>query len=94
MPTWMIEFAGWFPAILFPLASSLQLTKLLKSRNSEGVNIFTWILMSWANICMYTYTEKFLEWQALGLLLNAAIQVAIVGVILKYRKIERSPLSV
>ncbi len=88
MPAWLIDLAGWFPAIFFPLASTLQLTKLLQSKSSEGVSVLTWVLMAWANLCMYTYTEKFFEIQALGLVLNAGIQALVVVMVLKYRNQE------
>ena len=50
---------GIIPAILNPLSVSLQLYKLYKSKNCNGVSKFTWLLQLVGNICLYFLIGKY-----------------------------------
>lgn len=86
MSSEFIELIGWVPGIVFPGAALVQLLEILRSESVEGVSATAWGLCSFANLCMYTYTEKFFEPQALLLLVGAAIQFSIVAVLLNKRR--------
>ncbi len=82
----LIEIIGWVPGIIFPGAALIQLLHILRSESVEGVSTTTWGLCALANLCMYTYTEKFYEPQALLLLIAAALQFGIVAVLVRRRR--------
>jgi hypothetical protein len=78
-PAW-IRRAGWVPAVIFPGATALQLAAILRSGSAAGVDALTWFLFGIANLCLYFYSEKYKQPQAiLGFLVTAALDFAIVG---------------
>lgn len=78
--SFLVNLAGWIPAIVFPSATGWQLFKILKSRNAAGVSVLTWLLFGVANIGLYVYTEKFLTFQSIfGFLGTAGLDFVIVG---------------
>lgn len=74
--------AGMLPAIIFPMATLVQLVGMVRRRSTEGVSAMTWALFGLANIGLYIYAERYTEWQTiLGLLLTAILDFAIVGLV-------------
>jgi hypothetical protein len=75
--------AGILPAIIFPAATLLQIVRMVRERSTVGVSVVTWSLFGIANIALYVYAERYLEWQAIiGLLLTAVLDFVIVGLAL------------
>jgi len=71
---------GWVPAVIFPLAAMLQLLKIYTSRRADGVSASAWLAFGIANLCLYIYTEKYEELQALlGMVGQALIDFLIAG---------------
>ena len=82
----IINLAGWIPAIILPIATISQLTKIVQEKTSAGVSLITWFLFGIANIGLYLFTEKYLALQSLiGLLGTAILDFAILGVALLYK---------
>lgn len=80
MPQAWIEWCGWLPAIIIPLATILQLSSILRQRSTAGVSALTWFLFGVANVGLYIYTEKFQDIQAIaGLLGSAVLDFVIMG---------------
>ena len=83
-----IDAVGYIPAVVFPAATILQLLHIIRSKSSEGVSVLAWIAFALGNVSLYIYTEKYYELQSIiGLLGTCALQVLIVILILKYRKV-------
>ncbi|MBW2996360.1 hypothetical protein KY332_03605 [Candidatus Woesearchaeota archaeon] len=81
------QIVGWIPAIILPTATAIQLGKIWKLKNAEGVSITTWLLLAFANTGLYIFTEKYFVVQAvLACLVTAILDVIIVLSILYYRK--------
>jgi hypothetical protein len=59
MQHWLIDLSGWFPAVIFPTATAVQLLAILRTGSTRGVSITTWTLFGVANIAAYIYTEKY-----------------------------------
>ncbi|WP_163833747.1 hypothetical protein [Spartinivicinus ruber] len=79
MPSFILEVAGWLPAIVFPIATFLQLWVVLKNRSGEGVSKTTWLLFGIANVGLYIYAEKYDSIQSIvGMLLTAGLDFLIV----------------
>ena len=79
MPSFVLELAGWLPAVVFPIATFLQLWVILKNRSGDGVSKSTWLLFGIANIGLYIYAEKYDSIQSIiGMLLTAALDFVIV----------------
>ncbi len=90
------QLAGILPAVVFPLATLVQLGRILRDRSAVGVSVTTWLLFGFANLGMYVYAERYTEWQAiLGMLFTAAVDFAIVAlVVCGYgRTRESSPVA-
>ena len=82
----VIQFVGWVPAFIFPLAASLQLFKIFHEKSSDGVSAPAWAAFGLANMCLYVYTEKYGSWQTIiGMLGQAAIDFSIAGAALYQR---------
>lgn len=87
MPEWLFEIFGWVPAVVFPLASGLQLLTILHRRCAQGVSIPAWSLFAIANICLFVYTEKYGEMESIiGALGTAVFNLCIVAAAIRYRK--------
>ncbi len=83
----LIELAGYVPALIFPIATLMQLVHLLRTKKSDGVPALTWAAFAIGNICLYIYAEKYWELQSIiGQLGTAALQVYVVYLILHYRR--------
>ncbi len=83
----LIELIGYIPAIIFPVATLMQLWHLLKTKTSDGVPPLTWLAFAVGNISLYIYAEKYTELQSiLGQLATAGLQVYVVILIYRYRK--------
>ncbi|MBN8447389.1 MAG: hypothetical protein J0M22_18135 [Gammaproteobacteria bacterium] len=83
----LIELIGYIPAIIFPVATLMQLWHLLKTKTSDGVPPLTWLAFAVGNISLYIYAEKYTELQSiLGQLATAALQVYVVVLIYRYRQ--------
>jgi uncharacterized protein with PQ loop repeat len=81
----LTNVAGWMPAIILPLATITQLTKIIRERSAKGVSLVTWVMFGVANVGLYVFTEKYLALQSLiGLLGTAILDFTIVGFVLFY----------
>jgi uncharacterized protein with PQ loop repeat len=81
----LTNVAGWMPAIILPLATITQLTKIVRERSAKGVSLVTWVMFGVANVGLYVFTEKYLALQSLiGLLGTAILDFMIVGFVLFY----------
>lgn len=75
--------AGILPAVVFPVATLIQLLRMVRQRSAVGVSVSTWLLFGLANIGIYIYAERYFEWQAIvGMLLTAVLDFVIVGLAL------------
>lgn len=82
-----IKIAGIIPAFIFPIASIIQCLHLLRVKNSKGNSLPSWFAFVIGNVCLYIYTEKYLELQAiLATLGTALIQLYVIFLIYKYRE--------
>ncbi len=83
----LFEILGWVPAVIFPMASGLQLLAILHRRSAEGVSVPAWALFAIANMCLFVYTEKYGEMESImGALGTAALNLCIVAAAWRYRK--------
>ncbi len=83
------NIAGWIPAIILPIATISQLTKIVQEKTAKGVSLITWFLFGVANIGLYLFTEKYLALQSLvGLLGTAVLDFVILGVAFFYKRKE------
>ena len=81
--------AGFLPAILFPVATILQLDKLIKNKKAGGVSLYTWILMFIGNVGLYALSGRYKNWKSiLGYLGSAALNLAIVFYLVHLKKKE------
>jgi uncharacterized protein with PQ loop repeat len=72
------QIAGILPAIVFPAATAAQLIQIARTRSTAGISAWTWVLFGFANIAMYVYADRFMEWQAIvGMLVTAILDFAI-----------------
>ena len=79
-----VNIAGWLPAIIFPVATLIQLIAILRSSSVTGVSPLSWILFGIANIAVYIYTEKYFAVQTIiGFLGTALLDFVIAGMALK-----------
>jgi len=84
-----INYIGWLPAVILPLATIFQLVKIIKSKSVEGVSAVSWLLFFIANMGLYIYTQKYFEAQAiLSMLLTAFLNLVIVF-LLVHKKFKR-----
>ena len=86
MPDWLVSLLGWVPAIVFPVASAWQLWTLSRAKNSEGTSSLTWATFAVANVACYGYVEKYLEPQAISMVVTAVFQIGITVISLHKRK--------
>jgi len=81
--------AGWLPAVILPTATLDQLATILRSGSVENVSAVTWLLFLLANLgaLFLGRPESRMAAIQMGLAfgLTAALDVAIVGVIVAYR---------
>ena len=79
----LIEFAGWIPAVIIPIATLLQCIEVFTAESVDAVSWLTWLLFGLANIGFYIYTEKYTSVQTiLGFLGTAVIDFVIVANVL------------
>lgn len=91
MPTALIAFCGWLPAVIIPMATLLQLSAIVRKRSAEGVDWLTWFLFGVANVGLYIYTEKYWDVQSVvGLLGSAVMDFAIATLVLARYGMEPS----
>jgi uncharacterized protein with PQ loop repeat len=55
----LTNVAGWMPAIILPLATITQLTKIVRERSAKGVSLVTWVMFGVANVGLYVFTVLF-----------------------------------
>jgi uncharacterized protein with PQ loop repeat len=78
MTSSLIQFSGWIPAVIFPLACLMQLVKIFREQSADGVSVLAWIAFGFANISLYVYTEKYSSLQTIiGMLGQALIDFTI-----------------
>ena len=84
--TLLLNILGWIPAIVFPLATTLQLIKIAQAKTAQGVSINAWLLFGLANVGFYAFSEKYFAIQSImALLLTAILDFVIVGMVLVFR---------
>jgi uncharacterized protein with PQ loop repeat len=82
----IINLSGWLPAIIFPVATLIQLISILRRRSSQGVSWIAWTLFGVANISVYVYTEKYLAPQTIiGFLGSAPLDFVIAALAINGR---------
>ena len=82
--------AGFIPALVFPLGTLMQLVSLWRGRSANGFSLVAWISFACGNLCLYIYSEKYWELQAIsGLLLTFLFQLGIITLILKFRNEDK-----
>ena len=85
------DTVGWVPAVVFPMATVLQLVSLIHRGRSDGVSATTWALFALANICLYVTVHEWLRPQVLiSTLGTAVLQLVVVVLVLKFRAMSRS----
>lgn len=85
-----LDAVGWVPAIVFPTASVLQLTALLRAKSSSGVSWLTWSLFAFANVCLYLTVAEWTRPQVIVTTLGTAvIQILVVMMALRLRADNR-----
>ncbi|MEY3020909.1 MAG: hypothetical protein RIS86_105 [Planctomycetota bacterium] len=93
----VFEILGWVPALVFPMATGIQLLSILHTRRADGVSVPAWTLFAAANICLFVYTEKYGEIESiLGALGTAVLNLCIVAAAIRYRRaapVEASPIE-
>jgi len=89
----VIQIAGAIPAFIFPIASLIQLYAVITRRSAEGVSALTWFCCGFANICLYVYTQKYGEWEAIVAFLGSSVLNFAVCVLAIYyrRKNKNAP---
>jgi len=86
----IINLSGWLPAIIFPVATLIQLISILRRRSSQGVSWVAWTLFGVANISVYIYTEKYLAPQTIiGFLGSALLDFVIAALAINGRASQR-----
>lgn len=74
----LIQFSGWIPAVIFPLACLAQFVRILREQSADGVSVIAWVAFGFANISLYIYTEKYSSMQTIiGMLGQAVIDFLI-----------------
>lgn len=87
MPQELIQIIGFFPAIIFPLASITQLFVMYQQKSAKGVSITAWVMVAVANVSLYIYTQKYDELQSILALLGAAsLNICVVLLALHFRR--------
>lgn len=77
------QIAGIIPALIFPIATLIQVIRMVRARSAAGVSITSWFLFGIANIAIYIYAERYTEWQAIvGMLVTAVLDFVIVALAL------------
>lgn len=90
----LVEGLGWVPAVVFPVATGIQLLAILRTKDSSGVSIPAWCLFAFANICLFAYTEKYGEIESIiGSLGTAALNLCIVAAAIRYRSNRRGEVA-
>ena len=80
----LVEMAGWIPAIVFPVATGLQLFKIAKEKDARSISKTTWLMFGLANIGLYIYAEKYTSIQSVGGFLGTALlDFVIVGMAIR-----------
>ena len=83
----LIEFFGWLPGIIFPVATLIQLSAIVKSGSARGVSWITWGLFGIANVGLYIYTEKYTALQPIiGMLGTAVLDFIIAALAIRDQK--------
>ena len=86
----ILDAVGWVPAVIFPMASLMQLGALLRRGRAEGVSAVTWGMFALANVCLYLTIGEWARPQVIATTLGSAlVQAIIVGVVLRLRADKR-----
>ncbi len=89
----MHNLLGFIPALIFPLATFLQLFKILRDQAVSGVSAPSWFLFGLANLALYGYVEKYAEPQAIcSMLVTGVLNLAIALTVLYLRQAQRNTL--
>lgn len=86
-----LQLAGLIPAIVFPLASLSQLIAIARRRSAEGVSIATWLMVGFANISLFIYSEKYVDLLNIIALLGAALlNFCVASMAIFYQRSQRA----
>jgi hypothetical protein len=67
------SFIAWGPTFILIFAATLQLLKIILTKNIEGISSSSWFLFGVANIWVYFYVNRLFEMQSLVGLFCAGI---------------------
>ena len=82
----LIELLTWFPAIVLPGSTFIQIAKLLKVKSSDGVSWISWLLFGLANIGAYFLAQDYTSIKIiLAFILTAILDFFIVILVFTYR---------
>ena len=85
------EYAGFLPAILFPLGILLQFIKIVKKKSFNLVSKNGWVLMAVGNIGSYILANQFRSWKSISaFVLSAIFSICIVIYIAVNQKNDES----
>ncbi|MGB4100751.1 MAG: hypothetical protein WBK91_02425 [Alphaproteobacteria bacterium] len=86
------DILGYIPAIIFPLATLLQLLKILRDKDVGGVSAVSWFLFGVANLALYGYVGKYDELQAVSsMLVTGALNLVIALMVIITRAAPQRP---
>jgi uncharacterized protein with PQ loop repeat len=80
------QFAGFFPAIILPISTLLQLLRVIKIQDTGAVSIISWLLFAIANIGAYFFTGLIFNWQSIFAFLVTAILDLIIVIVVIYKR--------
>ncbi|HJM47607.1 MAG TPA: hypothetical protein QGH56_07275, partial [Candidatus Marinimicrobia bacterium] len=81
------DLLTWFPAIILPGSTMIQIVKIVKSQKSEGVSWLSWFLFGIANIGAYFLAQNYFSIKViLAFILTAILDFIIVLLVFTYRK--------
>jgi len=82
----LLMIIGFIPAVIYPVAGSVQLVKIIRSKDAEGVSPLSWILFGIANACLFIYVQKYTDlFTIIALLGTACINFTVAGLALRFR---------
>ena len=91
MINYISDYGGFLPGLLYPIASILQLVKIIKSDNVKGLSEYTWILLFICNVGLYFLSGRYYNWKSiLGFLGSAILNIVVVFYIVHLREKEKN----
>lgn len=79
------ELAGFLPAIVFPLATVLQLLEILRRKSVKGVSVSAWFWFGVGNLGLWFHVGQMTLPTIAAMGLTAVLDFAIAGAVLARR---------